>query len=170
LVIADDLWIYVYEKGEARYTDLIKAFVDTKKCSKTVLLKYKIQLEATGKIAKKISSVTNRPVYYVPEKFQKEVEKLLGEHEVTSLINSFDAKWFGLIKRMLLSILSKMQKGGVNPEWLMETQALLFIPIMRSPTPTSPVTRIFYNLVFFPPEEKAMEEVMKFLKEEQWIH
>jgi len=104
LVDLNDVWIYVYEKGEARYTDLIKAFVDTGKRSKTVLLNYKTQLEAARKIAKKISDLTNRPVYYVPKRWQKEVEKLIKERELHSLIPSIDAKWLDPLRNILIRI------------------------------------------------------------------
>jgi len=81
------VWIYVYEKGEARYTDLIKAFVDTGKRSKTVLLNYKKQLEAAGKIKKKLSEVTNRPVYYVPDEMKDEVKLLVEKRGLKEKID-----------------------------------------------------------------------------------
>lgn len=102
MIDLNDVWIYVYEKGEARYTDLIKAFVDTGKRSKTVLLNYKTRLEAAGKIAKKIGDVTNRPVYYVPKRLHKEVEKLIKERELHSLIPSLDAKWLDPLRNILI--------------------------------------------------------------------
>jgi hypothetical protein len=87
LVDLNDVWIYVYEKGEARYTDLIKAFVDTGKRSKTVLLNYKKQLEAAGKIKKKLSEVTNRPVYYVPDEMKDKVKLLVEKRGLNEKID-----------------------------------------------------------------------------------
>jgi len=85
--LIDDLWIYIYEKGEARYTDLIKTFVETGKISKTTLLKYKGQLEAAGKIKKKLSEVTNGPVYYVPDEMKDKVKLLMEKRGLKEKID-----------------------------------------------------------------------------------
>ena len=87
MVDSNDVWIYVYEKGETRYTDLIRAFVDTGKRSKTVLLNYKKQLEAAGKIKKKLSEATNRPVYYVPDEMIDEVKLLVEKRGLKEKID-----------------------------------------------------------------------------------
>lgn len=76
LIDLNDIWIYIHKKEETKYTDLINEFVKTGKRSKVTILNYKKQLEAAGKIKKRISPKTNRPVYYVPEMFREEVEKL----------------------------------------------------------------------------------------------
>ena len=75
MIDSDDMWICIYEKGEVGYTDLLRAFEG--KRSKTVLLSYKKQLEATGKIRKKLGEVTKRPVYYVPDEMKDEVKLLI---------------------------------------------------------------------------------------------
>ena len=71
-----DVWLFVGEKGEASYTDLIKEFVNSKKCSKQTLLNYKKTLEKEGKLKKRLSEKTGRPVYYVPLEFEKDIESL----------------------------------------------------------------------------------------------
>jgi hypothetical protein len=73
----EDLWVYIYQVGEASYSGLVRDFVDEgKRCSKQTLLKYKDFLMKEGKIAKDISKKTGRPVYYVPAERAVEVEAL----------------------------------------------------------------------------------------------
>ena len=43
-------------------------------CSKGTFLKYKSQLEIEGKLRKKLSDKTRRPIYYIPEEFEQEAE------------------------------------------------------------------------------------------------
>lgn len=87
MVNPDDLLIYVYDKKEARYTDLIKQFVDSKKLAKATLLNYKTRLEAEGRIRKRISTTTNRPVYYVPKENVRKVEELKAKQEIKTKID-----------------------------------------------------------------------------------
>ncbi len=48
----NDVWLFIHRMGEASYTDLIRAFVDSKRCAKQTLLNYKKALEKEGKIKK----------------------------------------------------------------------------------------------------------------------
>jgi len=162
LIDLNDIWIYIYEKGEARYTDLIKAFVDTKKRSKTVLLRYKIQLEAEGKIMKKISATTKRPVYYVPERFHLEVEKLKTKRDIHSLTDSLETNLLNVIKGMLTSVLAKLGKAGINRRWVIETQIFMFIPQKVG-------KNIKQHLYMVPLKEDAIREVVDYLKKTKLI-
>jgi len=83
----DDVWIYIYEKGEARYTDLINKFVETRKCAKQTLINYKLRLESEGKIAKRISERTQRPVYYVPKGWEQEIKILMERREMMEMVD-----------------------------------------------------------------------------------
>jgi len=162
LVDLNDVWIYIYEKGEARYTDLIKAFVDTKKRSKTVLLRYKGQLEAAGKIVKKISATTNRPVYYVPKRFHKEVENLKTKRDIHSLTDSLETNLLNVVRGMLTSFLVKLRKAGMSTRWLIETQSFMFIPEKVG-------KNIKQHLYMIPLKKEAFREVIDYLKEEKLI-
>ena len=92
MVDENDVWIYIYEKGEVRYTDLINSFVDAGKCSKPVLLKHKTRLEADHKVEKKLSAETNRPVYYVPKVKHPEVQAIIEERQITSEVKHLSPK------------------------------------------------------------------------------
>jgi len=83
----NDVWLHIYELGEASYTNLIKKFVESGKCAKQTLLTYKKGLEKEGKIRKKISEKTGRPVYYVPEEWRGKVEALRRKKK---LLKSFE--------------------------------------------------------------------------------
>lgn len=117
MVDLNDVWIYIYEKGEARYTDLIRAFVDTGKRSKTVLLSYKKQLEVAGKIKKKISDVTGRPVYYVPIDRLNEVKLLMEKQEIKKKIDQIPLgnqdvySFLGQLAKALEKGLELIEKG-----------------------------------------------------------
>lgn len=78
----EDIWIYIYERKEARYTDLINKFEKTGQCAKQTLINYKLRLESEGKIARKISESTKRPVYYVPEEWKHEVRNAIDRREI----------------------------------------------------------------------------------------
>lgn len=83
----DDIWIYIYEKGEARYTDLINKFVNTGTCAKQTLINYKLGLESEGKIDKRIGKKTRRPVYYVPDKWKPDVRILMERREMMEMVD-----------------------------------------------------------------------------------
>ena len=83
----DDIWIYIYEMREARYTDLISKFVKTKKCAKQTLINYKLRLESEGKIAKRISEKTKRPIYYVPDEWKGEVRNLIERRGMMEMVD-----------------------------------------------------------------------------------
>jgi len=117
LVDLNDVWIYVYEKGEARYTDLIKAFVDTGKRSKTVLLNYKKQLEAAEKIKKKLSEVTNRLVYYVPEEMKDKVKLLVEKRGLKEKIDQMTPQKIQEFLKFL-DFLVKAEEGEEFWLWL----------------------------------------------------
>ena len=117
MVDLNDVWIYVYEKGEARYTDLIKAFVDTGKRSKTVLLNYKKQLEAAEKIKKKLSEVTNRLVYYVPEEMKDKVKLLVEKRGLKEKIDQMTPQKIQEFLKFL-DFLVKAEEGEEFWLWL----------------------------------------------------
>jgi len=96
--------------------------------------------------------------------------RVVARIEVHNSIDSFSAEWLGVLKEMLSSLLTKLKSAKVEPQWLLETQGLMFVPIKRLPTPTSKKKRLFLNLVMFPLEVDAMQKVVEYLKEEQWIH
>jgi hypothetical protein len=83
----EDIWIYIYERGEARYSDLTSKFVMTGQCAKQTLINYKLGLESEGKIAKKLSESTKRPVYYVPEEWKHEVRNVIDRREINQNID-----------------------------------------------------------------------------------
>lgn len=95
---SEDIWIYIYERGEARYTDLIKRFVDSKKCAKQTLINYKKELENQGKIDKKISEKTRRPVYYVPDIWKVEVKDLIDKREMKEILDKMTPEEFQELK------------------------------------------------------------------------
>jgi hypothetical protein len=64
---------YACERDEFSYTTMLNYFVP-KKCAKETLLKHKKSLEVDGKLKKKLSSFTGRPVYYVPNEIRKKME------------------------------------------------------------------------------------------------
>jgi quercetin dioxygenase-like cupin family protein len=71
----DDVFLFIYEKGQARAKDLENAFVKTKHMSRGTLYKYRRQLENVGKIQS--TPVNTRPphyVYYVPDKYHQGAE------------------------------------------------------------------------------------------------
>lgn len=76
---------YACEKGEFSYTTLLNDFVAARKCAKETLLNYKKSLETEGKLKKKLSPTTGRPVYYVPEKIRKQRE---ATHAFAKLVES----------------------------------------------------------------------------------
>jgi site-specific recombinase XerC len=87
---------------EARYTDLINEFVKGGKLAKATLLNYKKQLEAQGKIKKRINTATNRPVYHVPKKWMRKVEELKARRGLNSFMDDMSLEelrmWFNRFK------------------------------------------------------------------------
>lgn len=106
-----------------------------------------------------------RPVYSITKLGLEKVDRI----ESHNFIDSFETKWLSAIKSMLSGLLSKFKKVGWNADRFMETQGFMVIPTKRPPRPGARPA-IFQNLVFFPLEEKALLDVVKYLKEEQWIH
>ena len=100
----DDVWIYIYERGEARYTDLIKRFVDKKKCAKQTMLNYKLRLEGEGKIAKKMSERTGRPIYYVPDRWKVEVKNLIDKRKMKEILDKMTPEEFQELKEEFYDI------------------------------------------------------------------
>jgi beta-phosphoglucomutase-like phosphatase (HAD superfamily) len=92
-VASKDVLIFVYQKGEARFTDLIKEFVDPGgKCARQTLLNYKRDLEISKKLGKKISEQTRRPVYYIPDEHKKEIEDFLKKKQLHDYVNDANAE------------------------------------------------------------------------------
>jgi len=89
-VAPEDIFLFVYKKGESRYTDLIKEFVKPHKCAKQTMINYKKQLQAAGKLKKRISEKTGRPVYYVPDEFKEEAENILKKRQLHDYVNNAD--------------------------------------------------------------------------------
>jgi hypothetical protein len=106
----EDIWIYIYERGEVRYTDLIKRFVNSEdadpikrfvarnKCAKQTLLNYKLRLEAEGKIDKKKSERTRRLVYYVPDKWKTAVKDLIDKRKMKEILDKMSPEEFQELK------------------------------------------------------------------------
>ena len=67
MTIKEDILVFIYNLGEVRYTDLIEHFVEGDRCSKATLLKYKAELQAEGKVKKKLDEKTERPVYHLSD-------------------------------------------------------------------------------------------------------
>jgi len=131
VVDENDVWIYIHTKGEARYTDLINAFVDTGKRSKQVLLNYKTSLEHSGKIKKKINAQTKRPVYYIPLKWHDKVEKLKQQRNIYDLAESLNAKWLNPLRNLLIKMKNE------NPDREIDTYCFSFIGEVPSAFPKS---------------------------------
>ena len=56
-----------------------------KRCAKQTFMNYKKQLEAIGKLKKKISEKTGRPIYYVPDEFEEEVRAYITRDVIQKL-------------------------------------------------------------------------------------
>lgn len=76
----NELFTFIVE-NEPRYNEIIKHFVP-KKCSKDTILGKKLELEAEGKVKKKLDGDGNKR-YYVPRRFRGEARKSLLAKEVT---------------------------------------------------------------------------------------
>jgi len=84
----EDVWVYISKKSEVSYTELVRAFVDSKRCAKQTLINYKKYLEKEGKIEKRLSETTGRPVYYVPSEKKMEVKAIEGEKDFLDELHS----------------------------------------------------------------------------------
>lgn len=91
----EDILIFVHQVKEARYNDLIKEFVVTRKCAKQTLLNYKRRCEAEGKLDKKISQKgesKGRPIYFIPERFKPEIQLLIDKRRIKKEIDRLNSK------------------------------------------------------------------------------
>lgn len=61
-----------------------------KRCAKQTFMNYKNQLEAAGKLKKRISERTGRPIYYVPEEYEKEVRLLIDRQKLMGYVGNAD--------------------------------------------------------------------------------
>jgi len=80
----EDILVFIYKRGEVRYMDFIKQFVKGGRCSKATLLKYKAQLQAEGKIKKKLDEKTWRPVYYLSDEASREARVYISAQAMTN--------------------------------------------------------------------------------------
>jgi len=97
-VAPEDLMIFVYDRQqnelETSWTDFENELgpwdgSPEHKCAKQTFVNYKSQLEKSGRLQKKIGR-TNRPVYYVPDKFKNEAEKLSKKKRVHNYVDEAD--------------------------------------------------------------------------------
>jgi hypothetical protein len=103
VIDSDDIWVYIYQKKEASYSDLIDAFVGKQKCAKGTFLKYKRLLEDQKKIEKKIGPDKDRRiVYYVPEGFRQEVAILAEKREFKEQIDKMSPREISKMKKEFL--------------------------------------------------------------------
>ena len=106
----DDVWIFIYRRGEVSFMDLFNHFVGKdeesrrkkrRRCAKQTLLNYKKALENQGKIKKKISKKTGRPVYYIPEEFIQAVKILIEQLEIKENLNKLSLEELIELKKEL---------------------------------------------------------------------
>ncbi len=62
------------------------------------MLNYKLRLEAEGKIAKKISEQTGRPVYYVSDRWKTAVKDLIDKREMKEILDKMSPEEFQELK------------------------------------------------------------------------
>ena len=73
----DDVWIYIYDRGEVRTRDLEQRFVKTKQMARGTMYKYKQRLELEGKIhSRPVHAKPPYHLYFVPPSFHRHVEAL----------------------------------------------------------------------------------------------
>ena len=72
----DDVWLFVYDLGDASFTDIEYHFVRYGPLSHNTCGDYRESLEAAGKIRKRLTARTGDKVYFVPQAFRQEVETL----------------------------------------------------------------------------------------------
>lgn len=80
----ENILVFVYKRGEVRFKDFIDHFVKGGRCSRSTLLKYKCGLEGEGKLKKKISEKTGRPVYYLSDEASSEAQVYMSAETMTS--------------------------------------------------------------------------------------
>lgn len=88
--VSKELLHFIFREREARYTQLTAFVRSNDICSEKTMLKYKNQLEDQGKIKKKISKKTKRPVYYLTAETRDEIASEL-EWGIEQVLSSFDA-------------------------------------------------------------------------------
>jgi hypothetical protein len=82
----DEVWLYLYGRDEAGFSDWQRAFVDSGLMAKQTWLNHKKSLEAQGKVRKKISKISNGSVYYVPPEKKAMLNKLATKKELNASI------------------------------------------------------------------------------------
>lgn len=80
----EEILVFIHSQGEVRYTDIIEHFVKGRECSKATLLKYKGELEAEGKVKKKLDEKTGRPVYYLTAEASSEAKVYISAQAMTN--------------------------------------------------------------------------------------
>jgi len=117
----EDIWVYIYEKGEVRSRDLEKKFIDTGLLSRGTMYKYRRILEAEGKINPR--PVPNaRPtynLYYVPEKFHPQLEAVKYRQKIKSVLDNLPPTKQIVTINLWLEIemvVREMLKMGYSPE------------------------------------------------------
>ena len=119
----EDIWLYIYEKGEVRSRELKKQFDDSGLLSYGTMHKYKNSLEKEGKIrAKRVLNDRTGGhyyVFYVPKEFHEMCEALKYKQKIDSILNNLPPKeqtetfdlWFEV--EMVVNEMSKM---GYSPK------------------------------------------------------
>lgn len=110
----DDLLIFVYQKGETRYSDLIEEFVESGKCARQTMTNYKKDLERLGKLGKKISEETGRPVYFIPEEIRPEIKSLMDKREIKDEIDQMAPETFQKLKKTLDAAFSLLRQRKIT--------------------------------------------------------
>lgn len=160
---SQDVLIFVYERGEAGYTDLLDNFVLKGKCAKQTLINYKKELEVTGQLKKRISEKTGRPTYYVPRKFEDEVKVLIEKRRT---IESLQKAPIDLAMRAEGSFYlpSLLGESGIFP--LNKLELLDHILSIKGSSYSLPKPNIKYSLLHHIGREgkELSEEIKLFLK------
>ena len=99
----DEVWLYLYGRDEAGYSDWQRAFVDPGLMSKSTWLHHKLALEKEGKVKKKLSEKTRSPVYYVDVDKREELQALAKRTE-------FFSKLEKLTPKVQLELIDKLSK------------------------------------------------------------
>jgi len=102
----EDILEFIYIKGEAGYTDLVKEFVESKRCAKQTLINYKKQLESSGLIKKRISEKTNRPCYHITEKHTDKVSSILFKRGIEKLSTPILEEFVKRYKKMVIDLMN----------------------------------------------------------------
>ena len=80
----EEIWLFLADREEVGFSEWQRAFVDSKLMANQTYLNHKKSLEASGKVKKKISEKTGRPVYYIPDEKKALFEKLLRKRKLNS--------------------------------------------------------------------------------------